>query len=91
MKGTPALDPFGGLLLFESRLKEDIEQLSFFGEVTYDLTDNLTAVAGIRHYDYEQTASDSADGLFNGGTSSNTLEADDSGQTYKFGLTYAPQ
>ena len=89
-EGTPALDPFGGLLLFGSRLNEDIEQLSFFGEVTYDLTDNLTAVAGIRHYDYEQTASDSADGLFNGGSSSNTLEADDSGQTYKLGLTYTP-
>tara|TARA_B100001063_G_scaffold77450_1_gene71889 strand:+ start:193 stop:2454 length:2262 start_codon:yes stop_codon:yes gene_type:complete len=89
-EGTPALDPFGGLLLFGSRLNEDIEQLSFFGEVTYDLTDNMTAVAGIRHYDYEQTASDSADGLFNGGSSSNTLEADDSGQTYKLGLTYTP-
>ena len=89
-EGAPALDPFGGLLLFGSRLNEDIEQLSFFGEVTYDLTDNMTAVAGIRHYDYEQTASDSADGLFNGGSSSNTLEADDSGQTYKLGLTYTP-
>ncbi len=88
-EGAPELDPFGGLMLFESRLKEDIEQLSLFGEVTYDLTENLAAVAGIRHYDYEQTASDNADGLFNGGASTNTLEADDSGQTYKFGLTYA--
>ena len=76
-------------MLFESRLKEDIEQLSFFGEVTYDLTENLAAVAGIRHYDYEQTTSDNADGLFNGGASTNTLEADDSGQTYKFGLRSA--
>jgi len=89
-EGDPAADPFGGALLFGSKLNEDIEQLAFFGEVTFDITDQLTAVAGVRHYDYDQTASDSADGLFNGGSSSNTLEAEDSGQTYKLGLTYIP-
>lgn len=88
--GDPALDLFGGLLLFDSMLKEDLEQLSFFGEVTFDLTDQLTAVAGVRRYDYEQTSADSADGLFNGGPSTSSLDADDSGQTYKLGLTYIP-
>jgi len=89
-EGDPAADPFGGALLFGSKLNEDIEQLAFFGEVTFDITDQLTAVAGVRHYDYDQKASDSADGLFNGGSSSSTLEAEDSGQTYKLGLTYIP-
>jgi len=88
--GDPALDLFGGLLLFDSMLKEDLEQLSFFGEVTFDLTDQLTAVAGVRRYDYDQTSADSADGLFNGGASTSSLGADDSGQTYKLGLTYIP-
>ena len=34
-EGAPALDPFGGALLFASKLNEDIEQLSFFGEATF--------------------------------------------------------
>jgi outer membrane receptor protein involved in Fe transport len=89
-EGAPALDPFGGALLFASKLNEDIEQLSFFGEATFALSEQLTVTAGIRHYDYDQTAADSADGAFNGGSSTNVLETDDSGQTYKLGLTYIP-
>lgn len=89
-EGAAAADPFAGDLLFGSRLNEDLEQLSFFGEVTFDLTDELSFVAGVRHYDYDQTSADSADGLFNGGPSATTLEADDSGQTYKLGVTYIP-
>jgi len=89
-EGDPVLDPFGGAQLFEASVKEELEQLAFFGEVSYDLTDQLTAVAGVRHYDYDQTSTDSADGLFNGGPSQGILTGDDSGQTYKFGLTYNP-
>ncbi|NBP95540.1 MAG: hypothetical protein EBU28_09295 [Gammaproteobacteria bacterium] len=89
-EGQPDLDPFGGLLLFESTLVETVEQIAFFGEVTFDLTDSLSAVAGIRRYDFDQTAKDQNDGLFNGGFTSNSLSSDDSGNTYKLGLTYAP-
>jgi len=89
-EGAPALDPFGGAQLFVSSVDEDVEQLSFFGEVTFDLSDQLSFVAGVRHYDYDQTSLDSADGLFNGGPSATTLQADDSGQTYKLGMTYIP-
>ena len=89
-EGAPTLDPFGGALLFASKLDEDIEQLSFFGEATFALSEQLTVTAGIRHYDYDQTATDSADGAFNGGSSTSVLETDDSGQTYKLGLTYIP-
>ncbi len=89
-EGAPALDPFGGALLFASKLDEDIEQLSFFGEANFALSEQLTVTAGIRHYDYDQTATDSADGAFNGGSSTSVLETDDSGQTYKLGLTYIP-
>ena len=87
-EGDPALDPFEGALYFETLVEEDLEQLAFFGEVSFDLTDRLTAVAGIRHYDYDQTSAEAADGLFNGGYSETALENDDSGETYKFSLTY---
>jgi len=87
-EGDPALDLFGGALLFDANTKEDLEQLAFFGEVSFDMTDQLTAVFGVRHYDYDQTVTDTADGVFNGGPSQGSLENDDSGQTYKFGLTY---
>ena len=89
-EGAPAMDPFGGALLFASKLKEDLEQLSFFGEAAFDLTEQLTVTAGVRYYDYDQTSSDFADGAFNGGSSSTTLGMDDSGQTYKISLTYIP-
>ena len=89
-EGQPDLDPFGGLLLFESTLVETVEQIAFFGEVTFDLTDSLSAVAGIRRYDFDQSAKDQNDGLFNGGFTSNSLSSDDSGNTYKLGLTYTP-
>jgi outer membrane receptor protein involved in Fe transport len=89
-EGEPTLDPFGGELLFVSALNEDLQQLAFFGEVSFDLTDNLTAVAGIRFYDYEQTYSDTSNGLFNDGYSETNLKSDDSGETYKVSLTYQP-
>jgi outer membrane receptor protein involved in Fe transport len=86
--GDPALDLFAGDLLFKANNNEDLEQLAFFGEVSFDLTEQLTAVAGVRHFDYDKKATETADGVFNGGPSQTSLENDDSGQTYKFGLTY---
>jgi len=89
-EGDPALDLFAGDLLFDANTNEDLEQIAFFGEVSFDMTDQLTAVVGVRHYDYDQNVTDTADGVFNGGPSQGALQNDDSGQTYKFGLTYNP-
>lgn len=89
-EGDPLADPFGGLLLFETTLQENVEQLAFFGEVSFDLTETLTAVAGIRHYEFDKTSDEISDGLFNGGVTTSSLENDDSGETFKFGLTYNP-
>lgn len=82
------MDPFAGALLFESLLEENLKQIAFFGEVSYELTDQLTAVSGIRYYDYDQTSLDFNDGVFNGGPSVGSVESDDSGETYKFSLAY---
>lgn len=89
-EGDPSLDLFGGALLFDATTNQDLNQLAFFGEVSFDMTDQLTAVVGVRHYDYDKKVTDIADGVFNGGPSQGALENDDSGQTYKFGLTYMP-
>ena len=87
-EGTSALDPFEGALLFDSLVVENLKQFAFFGEASFDLTDKLTAVAGVRHYDYDKDSPDVNDGVFNGGRSEGFVENDDSGQTYKLSLNY---
>ena len=89
-EGTPELDPFEGALLFESTFGDNLKQLAFFGEASFDLTEQLTAVAGVRHYDYEKDSPDENDGVFNGGYSEGFVESDDTGQTYKLSLNYRP-
>ncbi|MDA9372148.1 TonB-dependent receptor, partial [Porticoccaceae bacterium] len=68
-EGTSALDPFEGALLFDGLAVENLKQLAFFGEASFDLTDQLTAVAGVRHYDYDKDSPGADDGVFNGGSS----------------------
>ena len=87
-EGTSVLDPFEGALLFDSLVVENLKQLAFFGEASFDLTDKLTAVAGVRHYDYDKDSPDVNDGVFNGGYSTSFVENNDSGQTYKLSLNY---
>ena len=89
-EGASELDPFEGALLFESTFGDNLKQLAFFGEASFDLTDQLTAVAGVRHYDYEKDSPDENDGVFNGGYSEGFVENDDTGQTYKLSLNYRP-
>ncbi|MDC0173341.1 TonB-dependent receptor, partial [Gammaproteobacteria bacterium] len=71
-----------------SAFGNNLKQLAFFGEASFDLTDQLTAVAGVRHYDYDKDSPDVSDGVFNGGRSEGFVENDDSGQTYKLSLNY---
>ncbi len=89
-EGTPALDPFEGALLFESTFGNNLKQLAFFGEATFEITEELTTVAGVRHYDYDKNSPDTNNGLFNGGYSEGFIENDDTGQTYKLSLNYRP-
>ena len=89
-EGAPELDPFEGALLFGSTFGANLKQLAFFGEASFDLTDQLTAIAGVRHYSYDKDSPDENDGVFNGGYSEGFVENDDSGQTYKLSLNYRP-
>lgn len=56
--GFPADSPFN------SDLPYDLQQMAFFGEATYDVTDRLHLTAGGRFYDYEETRSITLGGLF---------------------------
>ncbi len=49
---------------FTSDLPYDLEQLAFFGEATFDVTDRLHATGGVRYYDYDEVRSILQGGLF---------------------------
>lgn len=56
--------PFPAETIFRNDVQRTDEQMGFFGELSYDLTDNLTVIAGMRHYDIEVDLNGSANGSF---------------------------
>ena len=49
---------------FNSDLPYDLQQLAFFGEASYDVTDRLNLTVGGRFYDYEETRTITLGGFF---------------------------
>ena len=69
--GFPANSPFN------SDLPYDIKQFAVFGEVSYDLTDRLSATAGARYYDFTESRKFISGGLFaNGDNRSDDTKSD---------------
>lgn len=67
------------------------DQLAFFGELSYDVTDQITATFGVRHFEYDQVNLFDGSGLFLGGVIDNrVLRNSENGQTYKANITYEP-
>lgn len=64
------LDPVGALNVappnspFFSNIPYDFEQIAIFGEASFDITDRLTATAGVRWFDFEESRTLTFDGLF---------------------------
>ena len=84
--GAPALEP--GFQLSDVDATVDTEQKALFGEVSYDISDQLTMTLGGRYFDYERSE-DRTLSFF--GTASQTKTAiEETGQTYKVNLSYAP-
>jgi iron complex outermembrane recepter protein len=52
---------------YNADLPYDIEQKAVFGEASYDLTERLTATAGLRYYDFKEVRSFTSGGLFSNG------------------------
>lgn len=80
--GFPADSPFN------SDLSYDIEQFALFGEASYQLTDRLTATAGIRYYDFSEDRTISTGGLFANGDQNVMDTTSSNGVTPRFLLSY---
>ncbi len=72
---------------YNSDLPYDIEQMAFFGEVTYDISDAIQLTIGGRFYDFEESRRFLSGGLFsNGDDQTDTTESD--GFTPRIMLSY---
>lgn len=80
--GFPANSPFNSDLPF------DIKQFAVFGEVSYDITEQLTFTAGGRYYDFEESRVITTGGLFANGDSAVVDETASNGITPRFLLSY---
>lgn len=58
---------FGPDSPYNAVLPYDIKQKALFGEASYDLTDRLTATAGLRYYDFKEERRFTSGGLFANG------------------------
>ena len=58
---------YGANSPYNADLPYDLEQLAIFGELTYDLSDDLSVTAGTRFYDYEESRRFTTGGLFSNG------------------------
>ncbi len=67
-----------------------LEQLAFFGEVGYRMTDNLELVLGARWFDIDRSYDAAATGFFNGGPSAADGVAGEDGVIPRFAVTYMP-
>ncbi|MDB9952701.1 TonB-dependent receptor [Porticoccaceae bacterium] len=85
--GAIALDP--GIFIQYTTGQRGLEQTSFFGELSYELSDQLTATVGGRHYDYTRTV-DTEYELATLFTIPNLSDIEDQGQLYKANLSYTP-
>ena len=52
---------------YNADLPYDIKQLAVFGEASFDITDQFTATAGLRYYDFKEVRSFVSGGLFSNG------------------------
>ena len=76
--------------LLDSELDWSLEQIAVFGEVSYDITDRLTAAFGGRWFDYSRKEVSDIQGPLGGGADFRTGETSDSGTTFKANLSYKP-
>ena len=77
-------------LLNDANIKRPVEQLAFFGEISYDLTDELELTLGGRHYDYERSKEESNRGIFGAEEDDTSVEVNEDGTNLKVNLSYQP-
>jgi len=75
----------GPNVAFFNDIRRMEEQMAFFGEVSYDFTDNLELIVGLRYYDMEidfEGSSNFGDGIFQGSPATNGVVNKDRGRDY---------
>lgn len=72
---------------YKADLPYDIEQLAFFGEASYEITDRFTATAGGRYYDFSEERRFHSGGLFSNGDD-RTDQTESNGFSPRFILTW---
>ena len=87
-EGDPAVDPLQGATILDALGEYDLDQKSLFGELTYDLTDRLTASIGGRWFRYDQKTLWTGGGLWSGGDAELLTEGDGDGDSYSLKLEY---
>ena len=60
----PGEGPYPADTIFRNDILRTDEQMGFFGEVSYDLSDSLTITGGLRYYDYEVDLAGNANSSF---------------------------
>ncbi len=93
--GTPATSPVGTNPLFYQSLTRTREQRAIFGEVSYKLTEKLTATAGGRYFEFDKKEGDLREGGFVGVPiglgQRNTVASSDGNSSFKAGLSFKPR
>jgi outer membrane receptor protein involved in Fe transport len=72
---------------YNADLPYDIKQKALFGEASYDITEALTATAGLRYYDFKEVRGFKSGGLFSNGDNQ-TDETKSDGFSPRFLLSY---
>lgn len=83
----------GDLLIFHNTEDRDLEQLAFFGELSYDFTDSLTLTLGARAFDYDRqvTTLDIPGALFSPAVEMPVIvDSSEKDTSFKAGLEYKP-
>ncbi len=82
-----AANGFGSDSPYNADIPYDLEQLSVFGELTYDVTDRFHLTLGARWYDYEEERSFTSGGIFSNGDNQ-VDETDSDGVTPRIMASY---
>ena len=85
----PSLNPLPpGANFFNIPDTEDTEQTAFFGELSYELLEGLTATVGARHFDYDRTTRSGFSQFAASAPLDTTVEASEKDTIYKANLSY---
>jgi iron complex outermembrane receptor protein len=83
-----ASGPGGSLNLLTAQLPTTYQEYAAYGDLTYHVTDRLSATAGLRVAHNEQTYNESLSGLLSGGPTDISARSSDTSKTYLFTLNY---